>query len=183
MNRLLLDNTTHNHHHDTRNNKDYGAIFRAKVWFMPRLPRCFRVGHHRRHSSAVVPDTGSVVTLSSVASPLLPHTRSNVSTAPLSTFVTSHPFSTSSLLFPSARCLAASSGKDDSVLTGSAKDRWVTKADVWAALAAGSLPDLVQSSKSSSNSSTRPPAAAAVVLPTVLSPTVAVAAPANSTVV
>jgi pyruvate dehydrogenase E2 component (dihydrolipoamide acetyltransferase) len=47
-----------------------------------------------------------------------------------------------SLLLPSARHLAESKGKDATVLAGSAKGGRVTKGDVLAALALGTLPDL-----------------------------------------
>jgi len=65
-----------------------------------------------------------------------------------------------SILLPSARHLAESSGKDATVLQGSGKGGRVTKGDVMAALNANSLPDLVRTSAASAATVT--PAAAAV---------------------
>jgi pyruvate dehydrogenase E2 component (dihydrolipoamide acetyltransferase) len=78
-----------------------------------------------------------------------------------------------SLLLPSARHLAESKGKDATVLAGSAKGGRVTKGDVLAALALGTLPDLAPKASlaSSAPSSAAPlstvplPAAAAAAAP------------------
>ena len=57
--------------------------------------------------------------------------------------------STNSILFPSARHLAESRGKNATVLVGSGKGGRVTKSDVQVALSQNSLPDLIATTASS----------------------------------
>jgi pyruvate dehydrogenase E2 component (dihydrolipoamide acetyltransferase) len=69
----------------------------------------------------------------------------------------------SSLLLPSARHLAESKGKDATVLAGSAKGGRVTKGDVLAALALGTLPDLAPKTSATVVQSVTPSSAAPLV--------------------
>lgn len=83
-------------------------------------------------------------------------TTSSASSAP----PTAGASGTPSILFPSARHMAESSGKDATVLQGSGKGGRVTKGDVMAALKANSLPDLLKTGAAASTAAVAAPAAA-----------------------
>ena len=110
--------------------------------------------------------TENVHDVPAFANYIVPTTTTATTTAPAvetpSTTTTSTTVSANSILFPSARHLAESMGKDATILVGSGKGGRVTKSDVQIALSQNALPDLVIPA-STKVTATLPPATAAAI--------------------